>query len=170
MTSSSFAAVGCWLAGYPMQAASHVRPPDRTSRLDHCKASSTGLRCAMVAMQATPRRSREVCPAMAPKSGMHSKRGLLRMLSPTQTAWTLPDASALTAISIRSFGCVPLVTTARLDNVRPKVVFLCDMTANISRGWALVSRRNRPRSELLRSRSMGLSLEQACKLEWWSEE
>jgi hypothetical protein len=63
------------------------------------------------------------------------------MLSPTQTAWSLPEASAVTAISIRSFGWVPLVTTARLDNVRPKVVFRCDMAASIGRGDALVSRR-----------------------------
>src|SRR5262245_35261152 len=119
-----------------MQAASHVRPPDRTSRLDHCKASSTGLRCAMVAIQATPRRSRDVCPAIAPKSGMHSKRGLLRILSPTQTASSFADASALKAISIRSFGCVPFVTTARLDKVRPKVVFLSDIPGNIGRGQA----------------------------------
>jgi hypothetical protein len=71
---------------------------------------------------------------MAPKSGMHSKRGLLRMLSPTQTAWSLPDASAVTAMSIRSFGCVPLVTTARLDNVRPKVVLFCDMPGEYMMG------------------------------------
>src|SRR5262245_58471739 len=65
---------------------------------------------------------------------MHSKRGLLRMLSPTQTASSFADASALMAISIRSFGCVPFVTTARLDKVRPKVVILCDMPRNIGRG------------------------------------
>ena len=124
-----------------MQAASHVRPPDRTSRLDHCKASSTGLRCAMVAIQATPRRSREVCPAMAPKSGMHSRRGLLRILSPTHTASSLSEDSACTAISIRFFGCVPIVTKARLDSVRPKVVFRCDMLMSIRRRRPLVSRR-----------------------------
>ena len=73
---------------------------------------------------------------------MHSKRGLLRMLSPTQTASSLPEASALTAMSIISFGCVPLVTTARLDNVKPKVGFPCDMRASIRRDLAPVSRRS----------------------------
>src|SRR5215470_20296546 len=80
----------------------------------------------MVAIQATPRRSCEVCRAIAPKSGMHSKRGLLRILLPTQMASSFADASALTAISIRSFSCVPFATTARLDSVRPKVVFVRD--------------------------------------------
>ena len=36
--------------------------------------------------RATPSFTREVCAAIAPSSGMHSKRGLLKMLSPTQIA------------------------------------------------------------------------------------
>src|SRR5687768_16215932 len=91
-------------------------------------------------MQATPRASREVCPAMAPSSGMHSRRGLLRMLSPTHTASIALELSAVIAISIRSFGCMPLVRTARLDNVRPKVVFGGGMLASIRREAGLLSR------------------------------
>jgi hypothetical protein len=116
-----------------MQAASHVRPPDKTSRLAHCSASSTGLRWAMVAIQATPSFTRDVCAAMAPNSGMHSSRGLLKMLSPTHIASMAPLFSAWTAMSINSRAGVPLVTSARLDKVRPKVVWLFFMAASIGR-------------------------------------
>ena len=78
----------------------------------------------MVAMQATPSFTRDVCAAMAPNSGMHSSRGLLKMLSPTQIASMAPLFSAWTAMSISSRAGVPLVTSARLDKVRPKVVFV----------------------------------------------
>ena len=67
---------------------------------------------------------------------MHSSRGLLKILSPTQIASIAPLASAMAAILIKSSGGVPRVTNARLDNVRPKVVFFCAMTPNISRARA----------------------------------
>ena len=123
--------------GHPsdMHAANHERPPDRTSRLAHCSARSTGFRCAIVAMHATPSFTFEVRAAIAPNRGMHSNRGLLNILSPTQIASTAPLASAVTAISIRSVGGVPRVTNARLDNVRPKVIFFAMLT-KIGRGRA----------------------------------
>ena len=114
-----------------MHAASQVRPFDNASKLAHCKARSTGLRCAMVAMHATPSFTREVRAAIAPSSGMHSSRGLLKMLSPTQIASIAPVLYALTAMSMSSLGGVPRVTSARLDNVRPKVVFPLGMSASI---------------------------------------
>ena len=63
------------------------------------------------------------------------------MLSPTQTASIAPVFSACTAMSISSFGRVPRVTSARLDNVRPKDVFFCDMPASIGRGRAIFQAR-----------------------------
>jgi hypothetical protein len=67
---------------------------------------------------------------------MHSSRGLLKILSPTHMASTAPLASAATAMSIKALGGVPRVTNARLDNVKPKVVFFFAMMANISRAHA----------------------------------
>jgi len=82
-------------------------------------------------MHATPSFTREVYAAMAPSIGMHSNRGLLKMLSPTQIASIAPVLSACTAMSMSSFGGVPRVTSARLDNVRPKEVFFSGMAASI---------------------------------------
>src|SRR4029453_592769 len=86
---------------------------------------------------------------MAASNGMHSKRGLLRMLSPTQTASITPVFSACTAMSIRSFGFVPRVTSARLDIVRPNDVFFSDTAPSIGRGAVIFQGRyslKRPRS------------------------
>src|ERR1051325_590469 len=101
-----------------MHAANHERPPDNRSRLAHCNASSTGLRCAIVAMHATPSFTREVRAAIAPRRGMHSSRGLLKILSPTQIASIAPLASAMAAILLKSSGGVPAVTHAPLDKLR----------------------------------------------------
>src|SRR5437763_1513795 len=119
-----------------MHAASQVRPPDNTSRLAHCKASSTGFRWAIVAMHATPSFTREVRAAIAPNRGMHSSRGLLKILSPTHIASITLVASAVAAMSMRSLGGVPRVNSARLDKVKPKVVFFFAVPASIGRARA----------------------------------
>jgi hypothetical protein len=77
-----------------------------------------------LAMHATPSLTREVLEAIPPGSGMHSSRGLLKILSPTQIASIAPVLSACTAMSMSSFGCVPCVTSAVPRSFKRDVVTL----------------------------------------------
>src|SRR3990167_1081771 len=105
--------------GPPRQTASHVRPPDSTSRLAHWWASITGWRWTNVAMQPTPRRTREVTAASAERSVTDSRRGFASRLAPTQTASNAPERSPSVARPRRSGTLSAPSTTARFARIRP---------------------------------------------------
>src|SRR2546425_3601874 len=79
----------------------------------------TGWRWTNVAMQPTPRRSRDVTPARADSSVTDSSRGLASRLSPTHAASKMPERSASTVSSTRSDALTAPRTTARLARMSP---------------------------------------------------
>ena len=68
-----------------MQATKTVRPAEIKSRLAHWVAKVMGCLSAMLAMQAGPILSFLVRAATAESNATASRRGLAKMLSPTQT-------------------------------------------------------------------------------------
>src|SRR5262245_32599718 len=126
-------------SGPPRHTASHERPPESTSRLAHWCASITGWRWTKVAMQPTPRRTRDVALASAESRVTASRRGLAGRLSPTHTVSKAPDCSAEMLSSTRSRAGMAPSTTARLARVSPNDAFMV-LSPQIVRG-ALVEER-----------------------------
>src|SRR6185436_17091020 len=124
-TLCSRAWAGLCSLGPPRQTASQERPPEITSRLAHCCASSAGWRCGNVAIQPTASFTFLVIAASAERSAMDSKRGLASRLSPTQTALKEPESSPRLAISKRSGTVTAPMITPRLAKVSPNEAIAC---------------------------------------------
>ena len=85
-----------------------------------------GIAQGKLAMQAGPRRTVLVRPAMPARSAIDSIRGLPNRLSPTQIDWKAPDRSAISARSSISRAVVTPNNTPRFGRVKPSFMADCD--------------------------------------------
>ena len=78
-----------------------------------------GSRRGNVDRQQVPSRTRRVRAAMAERSTSDSRRGLAKMLSPTQTESKAPDASACSEMARSSSTLVAPNSTPRFGRLNP---------------------------------------------------